>query len=190
MTPAAIMRAAPPKPSKSRGVGPDVAVPPKPVLGAPNGMTGTVVRDVGCVVGVETTVVVVTGTVVVVTGTVEVDVVVDVVVTFEHAGTVIRLESRVTAPVRASTRPLTAAPVSRVTEVCASIVPAKELVEPRVAELVTCQNTLQADAPFSRTTELPGAVVRALGTWKMNTAFESPPPFKVRVPVIPKLEGA
>lgn len=47
----------------------------------------------------------------------------------------------------------------RVIDVSANMVPAKLLVVPSVAELPTCQNTLQAWAPFSRTTELPEAEI-------------------------------
>ena len=58
------------------------------------------------------------------------------------------LLSRVTAPVRARARPFTVAPEVTVIEVRAMIVPAK--VEPvaNVAELVTCQKTLQGLAPL------------------------------------------
>ena len=58
-----------------------------------------------------------------------------------HDGTVIELLSRVTAPLRARTCPLTWAPVSNVIEVRAIIVPAKLLVVLSVAELPTCQKT-------------------------------------------------
>jgi hypothetical protein len=34
---------------------------------------------------------------------------------------------------------------------------------------------------------LPEAVVSVEPAWKMNTAFGSPPPFKVKVPVRPML---
>ena len=68
------------------------------------------------------------------------------------------------------------------------MVPAKALVVPSVAELPTCQNTLQACAPFSSTTELPDAVVSVEPAWKMNTAFGSPPPFRVTEPVRARLD--
>ncbi len=54
------------------------------------------------------------------------------------------LESNVTAPSLASRRPWMVAPVVAVIEVCAMIVPTKLVAVPRVAELPTCQNTLQA----------------------------------------------
>jgi hypothetical protein len=93
----------------------------------------------------------------------DVDVVVaDVVVVVpesEQTGTLIVFVSNVTAPPRARTRPWTVAPVSNVIEVVAMIVPAKFVVVPRVAELPTCQKTLHACAPFSRTIALDDAVV-------------------------------
>lgn len=81
------------------------------------------------------------------------------VVAARHVGTVIVLSSRVTAPFRARARPCRVAPVLRVIDVNASMVPEKLLVVPSVAELPTCQNTLHAWAPFSRTTVLPDAVI-------------------------------
>ncbi len=89
---------------------------------------------------------------VVVVGDDETAVVVVAPVTAAHVGAVMTLSSRVTAPFRANTRPLTFAPVSKVIEVRAKIEPLKRLVVPRVAELPTCQKTWQAWAPFSRTT--------------------------------------
>ncbi|HQU25873.1 MAG TPA: hypothetical protein PLS29_02445, partial [Acidimicrobiales bacterium] len=128
-------------------------------------------------------VVVVVGDVVVVVG----DVVV-VVGDVEQTGTVTWLSSRVTAPFRARTRPLTVAPVSSVTDVRASTVPAKLVVVPRVAELPTCQNTLHAWAPFSKTTLAELAVVSVDAAWKMKTALASPPAFNVTVPVSAMLD--
>ena len=46
---------------------------------------------------------------------------------------------------------------------------------PRVAELPTCQNTLQAWAPLVRMTLLAESVMSVEGAWKMKTAFGSPP---------------
>jgi len=114
----------------------------------------TVVLVVCTVVVVLCTVVVVLCTVVVVDGTV---VVVDD--DTRQVGTVMVLVSMVTAPPSARARPLIVAPVSSVIDVVAIIVPAKFVVVPRVAELPTCQNTLQACAPFSSTTVLDDAVV-------------------------------
>ncbi|HYO31899.1 MAG TPA: hypothetical protein VES21_03545, partial [Nocardioidaceae bacterium] len=52
-----------------------------------------------------------------------------------------------------------------------------------MAELPTCQKTLQADAPLTSDTVLPGLVINEDPAWKMNTAFGSPCASKVRVPV-------
>jgi len=57
---------------------------------------------------------------------------------------VITFESMVTAPLRASIRPLTCAPVLSVIDVRAKISPRKLEFVPSVAELVTSQKTLQA----------------------------------------------
>ena len=59
-------------------------------------------------------------------------------------GTVIVSSSRVTAPLRASARPAIVSPVSTEIDVRARTLPAKSELVPRVAELPTCQNTLQA----------------------------------------------
>src|ERR1051325_6605799 len=66
------------------------------------------------------------------------------------AGVVIGLESRVTAAVRASSRPSTVAPVVTVMEAKAMMVPLNTEPVPSVAELPTCQNTLAARAPLDR----------------------------------------
>ncbi len=55
-----------------------------------------------------------------------------------------RLLSSVTAPFLANTRPCTVAPVVIVALVKARMVPTNIVVVPSVAELPTCQNTLQA----------------------------------------------
>lgn len=110
-------------------------------------------------------------------------VVVVAVVKAAQVGTVMRLSSSVTAPVCASSRPSTLAPVFSVIEADARIVPTNEVVLPSVAELPTCQKTLQACAPPSRTTDAPDAVVRVEPTWKMKTALTSPPAFNVTGPV-------
>jgi hypothetical protein len=81
--------------------------------------------------------------VVVVGAVVDVVVVGDVAVT-QVAGRVIVSSMRVTAPFLASTRPVTVTFVVTVTEVNAKMLPTKVLVEPRVAELPTFQNTLHA----------------------------------------------
>ncbi len=121
---------------------------------------GTVV-GLGIVVGLGTVVtelaeVVAVADVVVVARVVEVALVDEAAQT----GTVMVLFPRVTAPVCARIRPSTLAPVSRVADVSARIVPEKLVVVPRVAELPTCQNTLQACAPFSKSTLLDEAVTK------------------------------
>ena len=98
-------------------------------------------------------------------------------------GTVMVSSSRVTAPLRASARPVMVSPVCTVIEVRARILPWKAEPVPMVAELPTCQKTLQAWAPLVRTTELPESV-RSVeeGAWKIQTAFGSPPAFRVSAP--------
>src|SRR4051794_17274469 len=97
------------------------------------------------------------------------------------------LGSRVTAPAWASRRPWMVAPVFAVTDVAASTVPTRCDGVPRAAELATCQNTLQAWAPLSPTTELPDAVTRVDPLWKMKTALGSPRVLRVSVPVMARV---
>ena len=96
----------------------------------------------------------------------------------QAGGAVMALASRVTAPLRASTRPCTVASVSSVAEVRAMMVPTKVLDVFSVAELLTCQNTLQACAPLVSWTTLFEAVTRSDDAWKTNTAFGSPWPLR------------
>ena len=79
--------------------------------------------------------------------------------------------SKVTAPLRARMRPLLVAPVLSVILESASKLPIKAVVVPNVAELPTCQNTLQLWPPLITCTAAPLAVVNALPTWKINIAF-------------------
>jgi pyruvoyl-dependent arginine decarboxylase (PvlArgDC) len=72
-----------------------------------------------------------------------------------------------------------------VIDVNAKIEPRNTVVVSSVAELPTCQNTLQADAPLMRLTVLLGAVMSVLPAWKMNTAPGSFCASKVTVPVRP-----
>jgi hypothetical protein len=52
-----------------------------------------------------------------------------------------------------------------------------------VAELPTCQKTLQAWAPLVRTTELPTSVISVeAGAWKIQTAFGLPCALRVSAP--------
>ena len=72
------------------------------------------------------------------------------------------LESNVTAPLRASARPLTVAAVLSEMLVSATMFPLNAVAVPMVAELVTCQKMLQSDAPGSTTTDELLAVVNVL----------------------------
>jgi hypothetical protein len=78
-----------------------------------------------------------------------------------QAGVTNVLVSNVTAPLRASARPMTVRPVSTVIEVNAMIVPVTLDPGFNVAELPTCQNTLRACAPLVITTLPPVSVVSA-----------------------------
>jgi hypothetical protein len=61
---------------------------------------------------------------------------------------------------------------------------------PRVAELPTCQYTLQACAPLVNTMELPVDVVTVDAAWKMKTAVGSPCASNVKVPEFKKAPEA
>ena len=58
--------------------------------------------------------------------------------------------------------------------VSARMFPANVVVVPSVAELPTCQNTLQCEPPLITTTDEPLAVVSVLPIWKMKTALGLP----------------
>jgi hypothetical protein len=77
-----------------------------------------------------------------------------------------------------------------VIEVRARMLPLKKDVVARVAELPTCQKTLQAWAPLMSLTLLDEAVIRVDGIWKTKTALGSFWPSRVTVPVIPSDELA
>ena len=66
-----------------------------------------------------------------------------------------------TAPFLAKSLPWTVEPPLSVTETRAKILPTKFEPVPRVAELVTCQKTLQGWAPLIRLTTLPEAVTKS-----------------------------
>lgn len=76
-------------------------------------------------------------------------------------------------------------PVVTVTDARAMIVPTNDEFVPSVAELPTCQNTLQLWAPFASTIWLADAVISVDATWKMKTEFRLPCPLRVRVPLSP-----
>ena len=93
------------------------------------------------------------------------------------------LLSSVTAPFRASSLPSTVAVVLAVIVVRARTLPLNVVVVPRVAELPTCQYTLQDWAPLIRLTLLFEAVVSVEPIWNTNTALGSPWASSVTVPV-------
>jgi hypothetical protein len=107
-----------------------------------------------------------------------------------QVGAVIVSVSRVTAPLRASARPSMVSLVSTEIDVRARMVPVKAEFVPRVAELPTCQNTLQAWAPLVRMTLLAESVMSVEGDWKMKTAFGSPPASRVSDPPTSSEEDA
>src|SRR5580704_4265489 len=97
-------------------------------------------------------------------------------------GFVTVLVTKVTAATCVKTLPSTAAPVCSVIDADARIFPRKS-VPPTVAELPTCQKTLDALAPFIRITwrPLPTVSVEA-GIWKIQTPLELPRASSVRSP--------
>ena len=99
------------------------------------------------------------------------------------------LVSSVTAPLRARMRPLTLAPVLRVADVRARTVPTNCVPVPSVAELPTCQKTLQGEAPFVSRTELFDPVVRVEPARKTKTALGSPWASRVKAPLSPSEIG-
>ena len=105
----------------------------------------------------------------------------------KHVGTVISVLFNVTAPFLARSLPLTVEPPSSVIEVRARMVPVKEVVVPSVAELPTCQKTLQAWAPPVRVIVASVAVVRVEPAWKIQMSEALP--LRVSVPVTPILEA-
>jgi len=100
------------------------------------------------------------------------------------------LLSNVTAPLRANTLPSTVAPVVTVIDAKARMFPTKAEYVPIVAELPTCQKTLQTWAPLVRLTTLYDAVTSVDAALKMKTALGSPLPLRVRVPVISNVPDA
>ena len=72
----------------------------------------------------------------------------------------------------------------------AMIVPTKVDVVPSVAELPTCQKTLQALPPLITATVEPDAVSSVEDVWKTNTASGSSWASRVSVPVSSKVPDA
>lgn len=101
-----------------------------------------------------------------------------------QTGLVIELESKVTAPFLASILPSTFAPVVIVADVSAIIFPLKIEFVPSVAELPTCQITLQACAPFRRTILLAPPVISVDADLKIKIALGLFCASRMRVPVI------
>jgi hypothetical protein len=102
-----------------------------------------------------------------------------------QAGTLIVSSSSVTAALRARARPVMVAPFCTVMELRARMVPTKTEDVWMVAELPTCQKTLQAWAPFSRTTELPTSASSVeAGAWKIQTESGLFCPSRVSAPLI------
>jgi hypothetical protein len=95
------------------------------------------------------------------------------------------LLSSVTAPVCARALPLMLAPVVTVMLASARMFPMNDVLVPSVAELPTCQKTLQGWAPLISRTLALLAVMSVLSIWKMNTALALPWALSVRLPVIP-----
>ncbi len=104
------------------------------------------------------------------------------VVPAAHCELLRTLLSRVTAPLRASVRPITDAPLFTEMLVSASTLPWNAVVVPMVAELPTCQKTLHGEAPLISTTELSDAVVSVEPIMKTNCALGSPCASRVTVP--------
>jgi hypothetical protein len=93
---------------------------------------------------------------------------------------VMTLLSSVTWAILARARPSIVAPFC--TAICwsAMMVPTNLAPVPMVAELPTCQNTLQACAPLTSLTWISEPVISVVPAWKMKTASGSPPPLRVR----------
>jgi hypothetical protein len=113
-----------------------------------------------------------------------------VVAAAAQTGVVIVLVSRVTAPLRARSRPAMVAPVVAVIDVMASTLPTRCDPVPSVAEEPICQNTLQAVLLPITTTLLADAVTSVDAALKMNTAFGSPWVLSVIVPVIARVPAS
>lgn len=102
-----------------------------------------------------------------------------------HADSETTFVSIVTAPFCARALPDTLTSVVRVMLASARILPMNVVFVPSVAELPTCQNTLQGEPPLMITTDEALAVVRVLPIWNTHTALGSPPASRVSVPVNP-----
>ena len=99
-----------------------------------------------------------------------------VVVLPSQPGRRIVVASRLTAPLRENSRPVTSAPLRAVMPLRPKIVPST------VALLPASQYTLHAFAPLVSFTMAPSAVVSVESVLKRNVAFSSPPASSVTVP--------
>ena len=90
--------------------------------------------------------------------------------------------SRVTVPFCDQTPPLITELWPIVIDVSPAIIPLKVTPVPIVTSPLTCQNTLFALAPLTRSTDLLFATVKVDDIWKTQTAFGSPPASSVRFP--------
>jgi hypothetical protein len=86
-----------------------------------------------------------------------------VVVVVGQFGAMMLLSSRLTWPLRASTRPATVDCVCTVASVSARMLPTNVVSVPSVAELPTCQKTLHGSTPLMIATLLFDAVIRVDG---------------------------
>ena len=94
------------------------------------------------------------------------------------------LDASVIAPFSANSLPFTAAPVFSEMDWMARMLPLRTEFAPRVADVPTCQKTLEALAPPARTIWLPAAVVSVVAIWNMKTALGSPLASRVRLPEV------
>jgi len=104
-------------------------------------------------------------------------------------GAVIVSSIMVTAAVSANRPPWHETPELAVMDASAMMVPTNEVLVPRVAELPTCQKTLQAWAPLIRTTEAAVAVVMVEPNWKTKRLLALFWPSSVSFPVRPPEEA-
>ncbi|KAF4621643.1 hypothetical protein G7Y89_g14507 [Cudoniella acicularis] len=91
--------------------------------------------------------------------------------------------SIVRVPPRANKPPLLLAPPSAVTETCARIVPANAMLIPKVADVPTCQKTLQGKPPPESITAEPTEVTKVEPIWKYQASVGDPVPASIKVPV-------
>jgi hypothetical protein len=68
-------------------------------------------------------------------------------------------------------------------DVSARTLPANAVAVSSVAEVATCQKTLHGEAPLTKSTELPDAVVSVEPIWKTNCASGLPWALRVSAPV-------